>query len=222
MGTSKKDKKSSAAEAVVKRKPRVERLFKKQGPLEVENTKKVLIFKGHKTSQVVVDVMKDIAKLTKPHCKMMEKKNEILPFEDANSIEFLTTKNDTSLFAMGSHTKKRPHNLVLGRTFDGHVLDMFEFGIDNFESLESIKGFKKSLGSKPSLVFLGDQWSADASYERIRNFFIDFFRGDKVDKINLKGIDHVMVFAIVNGVIHLRTHNISFMHSGTKVYLLFW
>lgn len=218
MGGSKKEKKpTTAAQAVMKRKPRVERLMKKQGPLEVENTKKVLIFKGHKTSQVVVDVMRDIAKISKPHCKTLGKNNEILPFEDANSIEFLTTKNDTSLFAMGSHTKKRPHNIVLGRTYDGHVLDMFEFGIDNFESLESIKGFKKSLGSKPCLVFLGDQWSADASYDRVRNFFIDFFRGDKVEKINLKGIDHVMVFAVVDKVIHLRTHCISFMKSGTKV-----
>jgi hypothetical protein len=40
-------------------------------------------------------------------------RNEILPFEDANSIEFLCGKNDTSLFALGNHTKKRPHNLVL-------------------------------------------------------------------------------------------------------------
>lgn len=212
-----KSEKKTAAEAVVKRKPRVERLMKKQGPLEVENTKKVLIFRGHKTSQQVVDVMRDIAMISKPHCKMLDKKNEILPFEDANSIEFLTTKNDTSLFAMGSHTKKRPHNLVLGRTFDGHVLDMFEFGVDNFESLDSIKGFKKSLASKPALIFLGDQWNSDSAYERMRNFFIDFFRGDKVEKINLKGIDHVMVFAVVEGVVHVRTHNISFLRSGTKV-----
>lgn len=216
MAGSKSDKKS-AAEAVVKRKPRVERLLKKQGPLEVENTKKVLIFKGHKTSQVVVDVMRDIGKITKPNNKLMGKKNEILPFEDANSIEFLTTKNDTSLFAMGSHTKKRPNNLVLGRTFDGHVLDMFEFGVENFESLSDIKGFKKGLGAKPCMVFLGDQWKADTTFERIRNFFVDFFRGDKSDKVNLKGVDHVLVFAVTDGVIHLRAHNISFMRSGTKV-----
>ena len=219
MGGSKSDKKMTAAEAVVKRKPRVERLLKKQGPLEVENTKKVLIFKGHKTSQYVTNVMRDIAMISKPHGEMLDKKNEILPFEDANSIEFLTTKNDTSLFVMGSHTKKRPNNIVLGRTYDGHVLDMFEFGVDNFESLESIPGFKKSLGSKPALVFLGDQWSADSTYDRIRNFFIDFFRGDRVEKINLKGIDHVMVFALVGGVIYVRTHNINFMRSGTKVIL---
>ena len=208
---------NSTPESLVKHKPRVERLLKKRAPLEVENTKQVLVLRGHKTSQVVVDVLRDIAKISKPNCKTLSKKNDILPFEDVNSLEFLTTKNDTSLFAMGSHTKKRPDNIVLGRTFDGHVLDMFEFGVSKFTALGDITGFKKSLGSKPVLVFLGDQWSSDSTYERLRNFFIDFFRGDKVDKINLKGIDHAMVFTVLDGVIYFRTHTISFMRSGTRV-----
>lgn len=51
---------SVGADAIVKRKPRVERLLRKRGPLELENTKKTLFFKGHKTSQVVVDVLRDM------------------------------------------------------------------------------------------------------------------------------------------------------------------
>ena len=40
----------------------------------------------------------------------MTKKNEIRPFEDINSLEFLSQKNDCSLFMVGSHSKKRPHH----------------------------------------------------------------------------------------------------------------
>ena len=53
------------------------------------------------------------ALLCKPHSKTLQRKNEILPFEDCKSIEFLAEKNDCSLFAFASHTKKRPHNLIL-------------------------------------------------------------------------------------------------------------
>lgn len=48
-----------------------------------------------------------------PDAKMMGKKNDIHVFDDENQVEFLTQKNDASLFMIGSHTKKRPSNLVL-------------------------------------------------------------------------------------------------------------
>ena len=44
-------------------------------------------------------------------------------------MEFLSQKNDASLFAFGTHSKKRPHNLVFGRMFDNHILDMVETGV---------------------------------------------------------------------------------------------
>jgi hypothetical protein len=87
---------------------------------------------------------------------MMQKKNEMHPFEDAGSLEFLSQKNDCSLFVFGNNSKKRPNNLVFvssaydysathtfssrlhyciicfhrqGRTYDGHLLDMIELGV---------------------------------------------------------------------------------------------
>ena len=47
---------------------------------------------------------------------------------------------------------------IQGRTFDGHVLDMFEFGIENFQSINHFDGMKKTIGSKPMLIFLGIQY----------------------------------------------------------------
>ena len=95
------------------RKGRVNRLLKKLEPQLVENTKRALIVKGTHTSQSIIDVLKDFSQLLKPNCKVLGRKNEITPFEDANSLEFLTTKNDCSLFVVGSHSKKRMNNLIM-------------------------------------------------------------------------------------------------------------
>ena len=43
-----------------KRKHRVERVMRKMEPLLIENTKKVLILKGKKTSQTVTDILRDV------------------------------------------------------------------------------------------------------------------------------------------------------------------
>ena len=39
------------------------------------------------------------------------------------SLEFFCQKSDAAMFAFGSHTKKRPNNLTIGRMFDGHLYD---------------------------------------------------------------------------------------------------
>ena len=93
---------------------------------------------------------------------------------------------------------------------------MMEFGASNYQKLTDFDGFKKSLGSKPLMVFNGTQWEADQQYNKIQNFFIDFFRGHRPGKIALKGIDHVISFNIVDGVINFRAYSITLTKSGTK------
>lgn len=65
-------------------------------------------------------------------------------------------------------------------------------------------------------MFSGDQWSSDPKYDRIRNLFIDFFRGDRVEKIHLKALDHVISFSVSNGKIYMRSYAMQFMKSGSK------
>ena len=156
-----------------------------------------------------------------PHAKLLTKNNMIVPFDDAGqqSLEFLTTKNDASLFALASHNKKRPNNLVMGRTFDRRILDMVEIGILQYRSLVDFGGLpKKRVGSKPLLQFVGDIWSSDINLKRLQNVLIDFYRGDPVDSLVLSGLDHVMVFTAAEGnfvggqqekaapIIHQRTY----------------
>lgn len=61
------------------------------------------------------------------------------PFEDQSSIEFFSSKNDCSLLAYGSHQKKRPNNLILGRFFDHQLLDLIELGVENFKAIQEFE-----------------------------------------------------------------------------------
>lgn len=79
----------------------------------IERSKKILFLKGRHTSQSINDIMKDLVIISKPNNKTLTRKNDILPFEDPNSLEFLGPKNDCGMFALFSHSKKRPNNLVL-------------------------------------------------------------------------------------------------------------
>ena len=115
--------------------------------LVAEGAKNALFLKGTKTSQVLQGMMSNLAMLKKPAAKSLSGRNAKLPFEDESSVEFLCEKNACGLFAFGSHSKKRPHNLILGRTFDNQLLDMFEFGVENFVSMESFKVRRWSSGT---------------------------------------------------------------------------
>jgi ribosome production factor 2 len=201
----------------IKRKARVVRLLKKREPQIVEETKNVLVLKGHKVSEVVREVLLDINQLTKPNNKVFSRNNDILPFEEIESLEFLCNKNQCALFCLGSHNKKRPDNIVLGRMYDGHLLDMYEFGVSQFSALTEFSGAKKRIGSKPVLVLNGDQWQTDAIYRRIGNLLMDLFRADKSDKISLKGMDHVISCSVADGKIYIRGYIMGFYKSGTKV-----
>ena len=53
-----------------------------------------------------------------------------------------------------SHSKKRPHNLIFGRTFDHRLYDLLELGVENFRSI-------KSFGTAGASVQAGNKvWAA--------------------------------------------------------------
>lgn len=95
---------------------------------------------------------------------------------------------------------------------------MIEFGVQSFEKISSFSGTKKAVASKPLLTFLGSQWETDALYARAQILLLDLFRGTKFEKIALQGIDHVLSFTVVDGVIHMRAYAVAFKKSSTKVH----
>ncbi|GIY29884.1 ribosome production factor 2 homolog [Caerostris darwini] len=171
----------------------------------IENDKKTLFIRGVNASNVVLTAIKNFVTLKKPNCVFYNRKNEMKPMEDASKLEFFCQKNDASLFMFGSHNKKRPNNLVVGRLFDSHILDMFELGIEDFKAMSDFKTAKFPSGNKPMLLFT-EGFDEKPEYKRIKNFFIDFFRGPVIDHINLQGLEHVITFALVNDKILFRAY----------------
>lgn len=157
--------------------------------------------------------------LKKPHAEWYRRKesNQILPFEDASSIEFFSQRSDASLFMFGSHTKKRPNNLVIGRTFDWKLLDMIEFGISDFVPTKDFKEGSSGVGSKPMFVLAGEAFQTEEVYRTAANLLVDFFRGRVVDKINIQGLDHVIQLTVQDGIIHFSHYSVKLKKSGTQV-----
>ena len=95
----------------------------------MEDPKNALILQGTKVSQVVKDVLSDISRLKQDQAVRYTRKNDVHPLEAETSMQFFCERSDCALFCLGNHNKKRPHNMVLGRTFDAQLLDMVEVGV---------------------------------------------------------------------------------------------
>lgn len=95
----------------------------------------------------------------------------------------------------------------LGRTYDQHILDMFELGIESYKGCNEFKGLSEiSAGVKPVLVFLGEQFDSDQQLKRLRNLLIDMFQRQPLKQIRPNGIEHVMSFTAVDNKILLRSY----------------
>ncbi|KAK2883410.1 hypothetical protein QQF64_016990 [Cirrhinus molitorella] len=195
---------------------RSKRFLQSREPKLIEGLKTSMIIKGGNTSETVSQALKDVYALKKPNAVLYKKKNMVRPFEDSTALEFFSKKTDCSLFLFGSHNKKRPNNLVFGRMFDFHVLDMFELGIEKFVSLRDVKKDKCPEGTKPLLVFAGELFETDREHQRLRNLLTDFFCGPRVSAVRLAGLEHVLHFTAVEGKIYMRSYKVLLKKSGCR------
>ncbi|AWP19576.1 Brix domain-containing protein 1 isoform 2 [Scophthalmus maximus] len=195
---------------------RSKRFLDSRAPKLSEDLKSAMIMKGGNTSLTVTQALKDLYSLKKPNAVLYKKKNITRPFEDSTSLEFFSKKTDSSLFLFGSHNKKRPNNLIFGRLFDFHVLDMIELGIEKYVSLSDIKASKCPEGTKPMLVFAGEAFDIDNEHKRLKSLLIDFFRGPTVPAVRLAGLEHVLNFTALDGKIFMRSYRCLLKKSGCR------
>ncbi|CAG8499283.1 1170_t:CDS:2, partial [Acaulospora morrowiae] len=210
---------------------RSKRALQKREPKVKENVKTALFIRGTSTTEIVNEALSDLCRLKKPDSITFNKKNEIRPFEDDTTLEFLCQKNDASLFVIGSNSKKRPNNLVFARMFDGQVLDMIEVGIEWAVPMSQFKTPKCTIGMKPLFIFTGSLFETSQPHKVFKNMLLDFFQGKVLKSFDLTGIEYVIsVTAIgsplpdesnvnpsrVDGKIFFRVYTINMKKSGER------
>jgi ribosome production factor 2 len=180
------------------------REVEKRAPRLVEFGKKTLILHGSRTSNVLNSVLTEIYHLKKDSAVKYSRKNaDVRPFESGGetSLEKYSLKTDCSLFVLGSHTKKRPDNVVIGRMYDHHIYDIIELGVENFKSMQSFSYDKKSaplIGTKPFFAFIGEGFENVEELKHLKEILLDLFRGQVVTNLNLVGLDRVYVCTAVS------------------------
>ncbi|KAI8610610.1 Brix domain-containing protein [Chytriomyces sp. MP71] len=198
------------------------RALKKREPMLEENVKSALFVKGSTSSELVMDSLKDLYALRRPNALLFSKKNELHPFDDPRPVEFLSTKNNTPLIVLASHSKKRPHCLTMMRTFDHQILDMVELLVQRGLPMEAFDGPKPTIGNRPCLIFNGDLWEVDEEFGKIKNSLIDLLGNgngsSSADKVDLKGLEHVVSCTVdADKTVHLRNYMVVLKKSGTKL-----
>ncbi|XP_068633997.1 ribosome production factor 2 homolog [Battus philenor] len=186
-------------------------------PKPIEGPKQCIFLQGRNPSERTRRILKDLYDLKKPDAAFLSRKNDFVPFEDASLIEKMCYKKEAALFGVGSHSKKRPHNIILGRTFDYGILDMIELGADKFKAMSEFQNMKVLAGSKPCLLFNGPAWDLNQDLKRLKSVFTDFFQREKVESIRLQGMEHALSFtATDDGSIFLRSYRILLKKSGQR------
>ncbi|CAI5526848.1 unnamed protein product [Closterium sp. Naga37s-1] len=190
-----------------------------------ENVRQALLLRGTRSSAILNGVMSDVHHLKRfsgGSLKLSRANEHVRPFEAGGEapLEQLAKKTDSSLFMFASHSKKRPHNLVMGRMYDYHLYDMLEVGVTRHVSIQQLKGGGKlspQVGSKPCFCFIGTEFDSDPAAVQLKSLLLDFFRGEVAATVDLAGLDRVFVCAAQNGKVLFRHCAIRLKRSGTKV-----
>jgi len=114
----------------------------------------------------------------------------------------------------------------MGRLFDGCVLDMMEFGVDpnTWKSISEFSAGRGKVlcrtGSTPMMVFngevFGDATDSPADFSLLKSLFLDFFRVQPLEKVNLASLDRVIVVTYIQSVIYFRQYAVSIKRNATK------
>lgn len=175
---------------------KAKRILEAREPQLHEGPKRCIMVRGNKSSAVQVEFMRDLCIMRgfdEANKIYLRKTVEIHPFEEIGPLEQRCVKNDCSLFVVSTNQKKRPENMVFGRNFSEHLLDMFEFELQNYQPIKSFKSKEVDHQTKPVLVFQGEQFEFSEKHRRFKNYLQDFFRIVDYDEVNIAEMKRVLV-----------------------------
>ena len=182
-------------------------------PKMIEDPKQCLFINTKNSTELMRMVLNDLYLIRRDFSKKLTKKEEIVNVvENRDNIEFLCKKNNTTFFALSSHNKKHPMNLTLGCLYDFHLLDYFDFEVTNFLPKSYFK-VDTVINSdlKPIIIFQGELFESDFSYDRLKKFFIDFFQLYDKENIVISEMRRIIAISIENDekIVKIRNYQIN-------------
>lgn len=163
---------------------------------------------------------------------MFQKKNDnIHPFESTEALEFLANKNECGIVVFGSSNKKRPNRVTLARVFNAKVMELCELLLllPELPSSQSTTGaatnMEVGIGLRPMILFAGSAWADTTleTYAMLKSIFLDMFKGEETDRIDVEGLQYLMMIAAdepvdtLSPIIHIRWYKVRTRRSGQKL-----
>lgn len=198
---------------------KVKKILERKESILQNDPKHTLFMKGNKCSQVVTNSMRELHKMRDMFISkcLLQKKNNIQPFEDASSIEFIADKNDAGFVCFGSHNKKRPNNMIIHRMYNHHILDMIELGINDCKTMQEFGNCETiETGQQPILIFQGDAFDLSENHIRFKNMMMDFFRIKHLQSINILTCQRIITFTAkaIDGNIEMQQFESGTVNEG--------
>mmetsp|Transcript_18470 Transcript_18470/g.53045 ORF Transcript_18470/g.53045 Transcript_18470/m.53045 type:complete len:324 (+) Transcript_18470:348-1319(+) len=194
---------------------------RKRDPQLIERSKRTLLIRGLKVGPFGRELLTDLRRIKGPDDSILfsRKNDDMRPFDNEARIEFLCNKNDCGAFAVATHSKKRPSNIVLGRIFDSQLLDMVEVGVTDFVSIaEMLKktGAAKALGSQTAVIFQGDEFEHNPDMQTLRSILLDLFKTSYHPQVDIAAVDHVVACTASGGKVYIRNYVVAFKGKADK------
>jgi ribosome production factor 2 len=214
---------------------RGKRFIVDHSPKLVENEKQVIFLRSAQSSQETVNLLNDLYITTKPCSTLFREKKTFKSFDGdsqkdpKNSITGLVNfvnKRFGNIFVMASQNKKdkesKLERLVIGRLFDGELLDMIELSVIDYVSMALFKEASAELhtATKPLIVFQGPFFDSENGI-RVKSILLDTLRGVSVKDLALEGVQRAIVLtAMEEGSatkLLFRQYKLDLKRTGTKL-----
>lgn len=176
---------------------KAKKLIEKKESILMNDPKHSVFMKGNKCAQMVTNTMRELHKMRDMFISkcLLQKKNDIIPFEDVSAIERIADRHDAAFVCFGSHNKKRPNNMILHRMYNHQVLDMIELGIKDCKTMQEFGNVETiEIGQQPILLFQGDPFDLSENHIRFKNMMMDFFRIKHLTQVNILTCQRIITF----------------------------
>lgn len=183
-------------------------------PKLIEDPKEALFINTNNSNDIMRMILNDLFISRKELSKKLSKKENIHNItENKNDIEYLCDKNNTAFFTFTNDTKKKPLDITFGLIFNKLILDSFEFEVTNYIPIEYFaKDIQISSQMKPVIIFQGEIFETEYSYDRLKNFFFDFFKQIDTDTTTISDLRRIIIISCDNAnekIIKIRNYQVN-------------